>query len=140
LPCSASITPISSAQTLGSCSVLTPSAAPVRARVAATDLVTAALGGVLSLSGLARAVNRGATSRSTSQLLAASVAGRGASRARHRAGQHVDLSMHEAVAPTIEQLFFQYWFDDVQPYAKSHRARFAALDLARTSWYRQTGC
>src|SRR5205807_5264113 len=33
-------------------------------------------------------------------------------------GQHVDLSMHEAVCTTIEQLFFQYWFDDVQSYAK----------------------
>ncbi len=26
--------------------------------------------------------------------------------------------MHEAVCTTIEQLFFQYWFDDVQPYSK----------------------
>jgi crotonobetainyl-CoA:carnitine CoA-transferase CaiB-like acyl-CoA transferase len=34
------------------------------------------------------------------------------------AGQHVDLSMHEAVCTTVEQLFFQYWFDDVQQYPK----------------------
>jgi crotonobetainyl-CoA:carnitine CoA-transferase CaiB-like acyl-CoA transferase len=86
-----------------------------------TDLVTAALGGVLSLSGLPdEPVNPwGHQSFNVGGFLAAinGLAGVRAARVTG-VGQHVDLSMHEAVCTTIEQLFFQYWFDDVQPYAK----------------------
>jgi len=92
-----------------------------RAHWQTSDLVTAALGGVLSLSGLPdEPVNPwGRQSYNVAGFLAA-ISGLAAVRAAHVTGigQHVDLSMHEAVCTTIEQLFFQYWFDDVQPYAK----------------------
>ena len=83
--------------------------------------MTAALGGVLSLSGLPdEPVNPwGHQSFNVGGFLAAisGLAGVRAARVTG-SGQLVDLSMHEAVCTTIEQLFFQYWFDDVQPYAK----------------------
>jgi crotonobetainyl-CoA:carnitine CoA-transferase CaiB-like acyl-CoA transferase len=86
-----------------------------------TDLVTAALGGVLSLSGLPdEPVNPwGHQSFNVAGFIAAISGLAGVRAARMTgAGQHIDLAMHEAVCTTIEQLFFQYWFDDVQPYAK----------------------
>jgi crotonobetainyl-CoA:carnitine CoA-transferase CaiB-like acyl-CoA transferase len=92
-----------------------------RATWQASDLVTAALGGVLSLSGLPeQPVNPwGRQSFNVAGFLA-SISGLAAVHAARRSGrgQHVDLSMHEAVCTTIEQLFFQYWFDDVQVYPK----------------------
>ena len=86
-----------------------------------TDLVSAALGGVLSLSGLPEEpVNPwGRQSFNVGGFVAAICGLAGVRAARLTGvGQHVDLAMHEAVCTTIEQLFFQYWFDDVQPYAK----------------------
>ena len=52
-------------------------------------------------------------------------------------GQHVDLSLHESVCATVEQLLFQYWFDDHLPYPKyrvSGRAR--STGSAPTRWCR----
>jgi len=92
-----------------------------RAHWQTTDLVTAALGGVLSLSGLPdQPVNPwGRQSFNVGSFIAAisGLAGVRAARVTG-AGQHIDLSLHEAVCTTIEQLFFQYWFDDVQAYPK----------------------
>ena len=92
-----------------------------RAHWKATDLVTAALGGVLSLSGLPdEPVNPWGRQSYNVGGFMASIAGLAAVRAARVTGQGqlVDLSMHEAVCTTIEQLFFQYWFDDVQAYPK----------------------
>ena len=92
-----------------------------RAQWRTTDLVTAALGGVLSLSGLPdEPVNPwGRQSFNVGSFIAAisGLAGVRAARVTG-SGQHIDLSLHEAVCTTIEQLFFQYWFDDVQAYPK----------------------
>ncbi len=86
-----------------------------------SDLVAAAMGGVLSLSGLPdqpinpwgrQAYNFGGMVTAISALAALRAA------RREGVGQHVDVSMHEAVCTTIEQLLFQYWFDDVLPYPK----------------------
>ncbi|MEY2456816.1 MAG: hypothetical protein QOK06_1910, partial [Acidimicrobiaceae bacterium] len=86
-----------------------------------SDLVAAALGGVLSVSGLPdEPVNPwGRQSFNVAGFLAAisGLAGVRAAKVTGQ-GQHIDLSMHEAVCTTIEQLFFQYWFDDVQQYPK----------------------
>lgn len=86
-----------------------------------TDLVTAALGGVLSLSGLPdEPVNPwGRQSFNVGGFIAA-ISGLAGVRAAKvtGAGQHIDVALHEAVCTTIEQLFFQYWFDDVQAYPK----------------------
>ncbi|MEY2450201.1 MAG: hypothetical protein QOH79_3677, partial [Acidimicrobiaceae bacterium] len=92
-----------------------------RASWQTTDLVTAALGGVLSLSGLPdEPVNPwGRQSFNVASFMAAICGLAGVRAARVTGtGQHIDLAMHEAVCTTVEQLFFQYWFDDVQPYAK----------------------
>ena len=92
-----------------------------RATWKTTDLVTAALGGVLSLSGLPdEPVNPwGRQSFNVGGFIAAICGLAGVRAARLTGvGQHVDVAMHEAVCTTIEQLFFQYWFDDVQPYPK----------------------
>ena len=86
-----------------------------------SDLVAAALGGVLSLSGLpdqpinpwGRQAYNVAGFFAAVSALAAVRAARG-----EGIGQHVDVSVHEAVCATVEQLFFQYWFDDVLPYPK----------------------
>src|SRR4051812_9128908 len=86
-----------------------------------TDLVPAARGGVLSLSGLPdEPVNSGGRQSFNVADFLASISGLAGVRAARRTGhgQHIDLSIHEAVTTTIEQLFFQYWFDDVQPYPK----------------------
>ena len=86
-----------------------------------SDLVTAALGGVLSLSGLPdEPVNPWGRQSYNVGGFMASIAGLAAVRAARLtgAGQLVDVSLHEAVCTTIEQLFFQYWFDDVQAYPK----------------------
>jgi len=86
-----------------------------------SDLVSAALGGVLSLSGLPdQPVNPWGRQSFNVASFIASISGLAGVRAARVSGegQLIDLSMHEAVCTTIEQLFFQYWFDDVQPLAK----------------------
>ncbi len=92
-----------------------------RAHWQTTDLVAAALGGVLSLSGLPDQPTNpwGRQAFNFAGFVAAisGLAGVGASR-RTGKGQHVDVSIHEVVSSTIEQILFQYWFDDVLPYPK----------------------
>jgi crotonobetainyl-CoA:carnitine CoA-transferase CaiB-like acyl-CoA transferase len=92
-----------------------------RASWQTSDLVTAALSGVLSVSGLPdQPVNPWGRQSFNVAGFHAAIAGLSGVRAARvtGAGQLVDLSMHEAVTTTIEQLFFQYWFDDVQVYPK----------------------
>jgi crotonobetainyl-CoA:carnitine CoA-transferase CaiB-like acyl-CoA transferase len=92
-----------------------------RAHWQTTDLVAAALGGVLSLSGVPeQPVNpwgRQAFNFAGFMAAISGLAGVGASR-RTGKGQHVDVSIHEVVCSTIEQILFQYWFDDLLPYPK----------------------
>jgi crotonobetainyl-CoA:carnitine CoA-transferase CaiB-like acyl-CoA transferase len=86
-----------------------------------TDLVAAALGGVLSISGLPDepVVPWGRQAFNFGGFMAA-VCGLAGLRAARTSGvgQHVDLSLHEVVTTTVEQLFFQYWFDDLLRYPK----------------------
>ena len=103
-----------------------------RAEWQTTDLVAAALGGVLSVSGLPdQPVNPwGRQCFNVAGFLAAVSGLAGVHAAESTgAGQHIDLSLHEAVCTTIEQLFFQYWFDDVQAVSEGRTpTRVAALD------------
>jgi crotonobetainyl-CoA:carnitine CoA-transferase CaiB-like acyl-CoA transferase len=92
-----------------------------RAHWQTSDLVAAALGGVLSLSGLPdQPIVPWGRQASTVAGFVATISGLAAVRAAgvSGVGQHVDVSLHEAVTSTVEQLFFQYWFDDVLPYPK----------------------
>ena len=86
-----------------------------------TDLVASALGGVLSLCGLPdQPVNPwGRQSFNFAGFLASTTALAGLREARVTGrGQLIDMALHEAVLTTVEQLFFQYWFDDLLPYPK----------------------
>jgi crotonobetainyl-CoA:carnitine CoA-transferase CaiB-like acyl-CoA transferase len=87
-----------------------------RAHWQTSDLVAGALGGVLSVSGTAdRPVGAWGRQNLHFGSLMATVCGlAGVYSARETGrGQHVDLSLHETVATTIEQIFFQHWFDDI---------------------------
>ena len=86
-----------------------------------SDLVTAAMSGVLSLTGVAeRALNPfGRQSYhigSFTAVVAALAALRGARLGG--VGEHIDISLQEAMTSSIENLYFQYWFDDVLPLPK----------------------
>ena len=92
-----------------------------RAHWLGSDLVAAAMGGMMALTGLAdrplnvwgrQAYNYAGFVAATSGVAAATSArstGRGA---------HVDLSVHETVTGSIENLFMQYFFDDQLPLPK----------------------
>ena len=86
-----------------------------------TDLVASALGGVLSLCGLPDEpiAPWGRQAFNTAGFISA-ITGLAAVHAARitGTGQLVDVSLHEAVTATVEQLFFQYWFDDLLPYPK----------------------
>ena len=86
-----------------------------------SDLVAAAMGGMMALTGLAdrplsvwgrQAYNYAGFVAATSGISAA-LAARSSGR-----GAHVDLSIHEIVTGSIENLFMQYFFDDVLPLPK----------------------
>lgn len=87
-----------------------------RAHWQTSDLVAGALGGVLSVSGTSEHP-LGAWGRQNlnfGSLMAALCGLAGVYAARETGtGQHVDLSLHETVATSIEQIFFQHWFDDI---------------------------
>jgi crotonobetainyl-CoA:carnitine CoA-transferase CaiB-like acyl-CoA transferase len=109
-----------------------------------SDLVTAALGGVLSLSGLPdQPINPWGRQAYNLGCFVATISGLAAVRAARidGAGQHIDVSMHEAVCSSVEQLLFQYWFDDMLPYPKVaqrqgslHWIRGYKVVPARTGW------
>lgn len=86
-----------------------------------SDLVASALGGVLSVSGLPEEpVNPWGRQALNLAGFIAAISGLSGVRAAQvtGSGRHVDVSIHEAVCTSIEQLFFQYWFDDLLPFAK----------------------
>ena len=91
------------------------------ARWQTTDLVSSALGGVLSVSGTPeQAINPWGRQSLHFGSFAAAVSGLAAvhhARVSGR-GQLVDVSMHEVVATTVEHLWFQYWYDDALPLPK----------------------
>jgi crotonobetainyl-CoA:carnitine CoA-transferase CaiB-like acyl-CoA transferase len=92
-----------------------------RAGWATTDLVSSALGGVLSLCGLPdQPVNPWGRQAFNFAGFLASTTALAALRDARRTGQGrlIDMAVFEAVLTTVEQLFFQYWFDDVLPYPK----------------------
>jgi crotonobetainyl-CoA:carnitine CoA-transferase CaiB-like acyl-CoA transferase len=87
-----------------------------RANWQTSDLVAGALGGVLSVSGTPDhaigAWGRQNLHFGSFMAVISGLAGVYSSRETGH-GQHIDLSLHEVVASTIEQMFFQYWFDDL---------------------------
>ena len=92
-----------------------------RAQWLGSDLVSAAMGGMMALTGLAdrplnvwgrQAYNYAGFVAATSGV-AAALSARSTGR-----GAHVDLSIHETVTGSIENLFMQYFFDDVLPLPK----------------------
>ena len=92
-----------------------------RAGWATTDLVTAAMSGVLSVSGTPdeAVVPWGRQSFAAASIIAA-LTGLACVRGARLTGggQLVDISAQEAVATSVEQIWFQYHYDDLQPYDK----------------------
>ena len=92
-----------------------------RAGWVTSDLVTAGLAGVLSISGTAEeaVVPWGRQAYASASMVAAlcGLAGVRAAR-RDGLGQLVDVSLHEALTSSIEQIWFQYHYDDSLPYPK----------------------
>ncbi len=83
-----------------------------------SDLVAGAWSGVLSISGTPEeAVGAWGRQNLAFGSLMASVCGlAGVYAARETGrGQHVDLSLHEVMTSSIENLFFQWWFPDLLP-------------------------
>ncbi len=109
-----------------------------------TDLVASALGGVLSISGSPdEAVNPWGRQSLHFGSFSAVLSGLAAVRHARRtgAGQLVDVSLHEAVASSIEQLWFEYFYDDVLPIPKIalrqgslHWLRAYAVTRCRAGW------
>ncbi|WP_420611202.1 CoA transferase [Candidatus Poriferisodalis sp.] len=92
-----------------------------RAHWLGSDLVAAAMGGMMALTGLAdrplnvwgrQAYNYAGFVAATSGV-AAALSARSTGR-----GAHLDLSIHETVTGSIENLFMQYFFDDLLPLPK----------------------
>ena len=83
-----------------------------------SDLVTGAMSGVLSISGTPdKPVGAwGRQNLNFGSLMACicGLAGITSARTTGR-GQHVDLSLHEVMTSSIENLFFQWWFPDLLP-------------------------
>ena len=92
-----------------------------RASWATTDLVAAGLAGVLSISGTPEhaVVPWGRQAYASASMVAAlcGLAGVRAAR-RDGRGQLIDVSLHEALTSSIEQIWFQYHYDDTLPYPK----------------------
>ena len=92
-----------------------------RAHWQTSDLVSAALAGVMSLTGLPeKPLNPWGRQAFNVAGFVAAISGLAAHRAARRRGRGelVDIAIHEAVCTTVEQLMFQYWFDDVLAYPK----------------------
>lgn len=110
-----------------------------RANWVSSDLVSAALGGIMSVTGLPdRPLNVwGRQTHNYAGFMGAicALAAVRATTADGR-GRHVDLSIHELVAGSIENIFMQWFFDDVLPLPKLAQRQGAlhwlgAYDLAQ---------
>jgi len=89
-----------------------------RAHWQTSDLVAGALAGVLSVSGTPEhAIGAWGRQNLNFGSLMAVICGLAGVRAAREGGtgQHVDLSLHEVMTSSIENLFFQWWFPDVLP-------------------------
>ncbi len=101
-----------------------------RASWRTSDLVAAALGGVASVTGLADApMNSWGGQNLNFGGFMAAISGLAA---LHRArldgyGQHVDVSLHEVVASSVENLWFQWWYHDLLPDLPEIAARQGSL-------------
>lgn len=92
-----------------------------RAGWVTTDLVTAAMSGVLSVSGTPdRAVVPWGRQSFAAASIIAALTGLSCVRGARLTGrgQLVDISAQEAVAVSVEQIWFQYHYDDLQPWDK----------------------
>lgn len=99
-----------------------------------SDLVHAAMGGFLSVTGLPEhPLNVWGRQAYNYAGFAATVSGLAAVRSARvdGRGRHVDLSIHEAVTGTIENLFFQLFFDDQLPDLPAIARRQGALHWLR---------
>lgn len=115
-----------------------------RSQWVATDLVAAALGGVLSVCGTPEeaVVPWGRQSFAAASSIAALTGLAGVRHARSSgSGQLIDVSVQEAVTSSLEQVWFQYHFDDVLPYPKVaerqaslHWSRAYVVVPCRTGW------
>ncbi|WP_419842892.1 CoA transferase [Candidatus Poriferisodalis sp.] len=109
-----------------------------RAHWLGSDLVAAAMGGIMALTGLPdRPLNVwGRQAYNCAGFVAATCAIAASLSARSTGqGAHVDLSIHETVTGSIENLFMQYFFDDLLPMPKVAQRQGAlhwlrAYDLA----------
>ena len=92
-----------------------------RAKWQSSDLVAGALGGVLSITGTAEEpLNSWGWQNYNFAGFAAAISGLATVRSARSSGrgQLVDLSLHEVVTGSIENLFMQYFYDDVLPLPK----------------------
>ncbi len=92
-----------------------------RAAWQSSDLVAGALGGVLSITGTpGEPLNSWGWQNHNFAGFAAAIAGLATVRSARATGrgQLVDLSVHEVVTGSIENLFMQYFYDDVLPLPK----------------------
>ena len=92
-----------------------------RAHWLGSDLVAAAMGGMMALTGLAdRPLNVWGRQAYNYAGFVAATSGVGAALSARWSGRgaHVDLSIHETVTGSIENLFMQYFFDDALPLPK----------------------
>lgn len=92
-----------------------------RAQWLGSDLVAAAIGGMMALTGLAdRPLNVWGRQAYNYAGFVAATSGIAAALSARATGQgaHLDLSVHETVTGSIENLFMQYFFDDLLPLPK----------------------
>jgi crotonobetainyl-CoA:carnitine CoA-transferase CaiB-like acyl-CoA transferase len=92
-----------------------------RADWQASELVTGALGGALSVCGTADAAVGiwGRQNLNVGSLMACVCGLAGVYSARETGrGQLVDLSLHEVMTSSVEQVFFQWWFPDLLPFPR----------------------
>jgi crotonobetainyl-CoA:carnitine CoA-transferase CaiB-like acyl-CoA transferase len=92
-----------------------------RAHWKGSDLVAAAMGGVSSLTGPPeKPLNSWGRQNYAFGGFAAALCGLSGVWSARRTGRgaHVDLSLQEVVAGSLENIFFQYWFDDLVPLPK----------------------
>ena len=89
-----------------------------RARWQTSDLVAGALSGVLSISGTPeQAIGAWGRQNLTFGSLMAGICGLAGVRAARETGRgcFVDLSLHEVMTSSVENIFFQWWFSDLLP-------------------------